>query len=136
MRLGRLTGRDDLEQRGTTLLERHVARYRRYPSAYAEALLACDEVLGPSLEATLACGDNREEAQKMLTMLRQARHPRLLLLWRGHNDDDLDRLAPRQKGQAARNGRTTTYLCSGRRCLPPATSCDALRKQLAELGCR
>jgi len=130
LRLGRLTGRTDLEDRGVTLLEQHVGSYRRYPSAYAQALLAVDDQLGPGIEATIVCGRNRKEATRMLQVLRGQELPRVLIIWKDSQNAELDRLAPRQQSQMALKGLSTTYLCSGRRCLDPTTDVDQLNGQL------
>ena len=133
LRLGRLTGRSGLEERGATLLEQHAGLYRRYPSAYAQALLAVDELLGPSTEATIICGENHDEADSMLRVLRDQRGAELLALWKEGPDDRLNRLAPRQRSQQALDGRSTVYLCSGRRCLEPVTTVQELLRQLTEI---
>ncbi|HKI50999.1 MAG TPA: hypothetical protein VJ995_02920, partial [Geothermobacteraceae bacterium] len=134
IRLGRLTGRTDLEERGITLLEQHAGLYSRFPSAYAQALLAVDELLGPGVEATIVCGRNRNEAARMLQVLRGQELPRVLILWKGTQNAELDRLAPRQRGQMALNGLSTVYLCSGRRCLEPTTDIDQLDGHLNSLN--
>jgi uncharacterized protein len=136
LRLGRLTGRTDLEERGRKLLEQHVGLYRRYPSAYAQALLAIDDQLGPSIEATIICGNNRAEATQMLQVLRGQGLPGVLIIWKERPDPELDRLAPRQQDQLALDGLSTVYLCSGRRCLEPTTTTVQLTIQLNSLSKR
>lgn len=134
LRLGRLTGRSDLKERGTNLLEQHTGLFRRYPSAYAQALLAVDELLGPSTEATIIRGKNPKEAESMLRVLRDRRGAELLTLWKEGPDDRLDQLAPRQRSQQALDGRSTVYLCSGQRCLEPVTTVQELLRQLTEIS--
>jgi uncharacterized protein YyaL (SSP411 family) len=133
LRLGRLTGRTDLEERGIQLLEQHTGVYRRYPSAYAQALLAVDELLGPSAEVTIVCGSNRDEAERMLALLRGTGRLNVQVVWKEQDSAELDRLAPRQQGQSAINGRSSAHLCNARRCLQPVTSADELESQLAAL---
>lgn len=133
LRLGRLTGHLELEQRGITLLEVHTGQYSQHPSAYAQALLAIDELLGPTAEVTIVRGENASEARNMLTRLRQEGRLRIQVLWKQGEDAQLDQLAPRQQRQAALDGDTTAYLCSGRRCLEPVKTVDELQTQINEL---
>jgi uncharacterized protein len=133
LRLGRLTGRTELEQRGVDLLEQHTGLYRRYPSAYPQALLAIDTLLGPSAELTIACGEEHAEADEMLDVARRNGELQILTIWKQAGSEVLDRLAPRQQGQIAIDKRSTAYLCSGRRCLEPVTTAAELQDQLATL---
>jgi len=134
LRLGRLTGRTDLEDRGATLLEQHAGLYLRYPSAYPQALLAVDDLLGPGVEATIVVGENREESELMLEVLRKTTSLDVQVLWKERDSAELDRIAPRQQGQTPLNDRSTAYLCSDRRCLEPVADAAGLQARIASLG--
>jgi len=132
--LGRLTGRSAMEKRGEEVLERHAASFARYPTAFSQALQAVDALLGPTTEATLVCGENRKEAERMLAVLRRQPDLRLQILrTETAVRPQLERIAPRLQDQRAADGRSCVYLCSGRRCLAPATTAGELQHRFDAL---
>jgi uncharacterized protein YyaL (SSP411 family) len=69
----------------------------------------------------------------MLARLRGTGRLDVQVVWKEQDSAELDRLAPRQQGQSAINGRSSAHLCNARRCLQPVTSADELESQLAAL---
>jgi len=133
LRLGRLCGRQDLYERGVTLLERHAATLERYPSAYAQSLIACDFALGPVGEVTIAVGNNRSEAERMREVVRAEWRLQLQLIWKEPGETRLDEQIERQRPQLPVDGLSAAYLCLGNSCREPVTDARDLQGLLAEL---
>ncbi len=131
LRLGRLTGDEAMVERGRTLLSGLLSTARRYPSAYAQQLIALDYALGPRVEIVLAPkGENLPEA--LLQEVRRRFLPGALLLVAPPRDRDLATLSPLVAGKEAQGGKDTAYLCRDSTCLAPTTDPEAFGRLLDE----
>jgi uncharacterized protein len=81
IRLGRLTSRIDLEQRGRETLEMMSGTLSRLPMAAGQALLALDLVLGPSVEAILVADRHGQYPEGLWSQLQRSWGPNMLW-WR------------------------------------------------------
>lgn len=132
LRLGRLAGAPELEARGEELLTAGLDQVSRYPSAYAQWLIALDYALGPKTEVILVPGKDGEMPDALAGELRQRFLPRTLVLFYRPGDDRLERLAPAVRGKGPVEGRAAAWVCRERACLPPVTDAGALAKLLAD----
>jgi hypothetical protein len=129
LRLGRLCGDLQLEERGERLLALALPRIERAPAAYAQSLIALDYALGPKSEVVLTPSAEGALPEELLKVLRSTFLPRTLVL--------LDRPGDRQSlpllvGKTPQEGRPTAYLCRERTCLPPVTRGEELRELLKD----
>ncbi|MBF0474846.1 MAG: thioredoxin domain-containing protein [Deltaproteobacteria bacterium] len=136
-RLGRMTGRVDLEETADKLTKIFAHQVAAHPMAYTQFLIALDAMLGPSCEVVLV-GDLGDDTTKtMAEMIQRAWLPRKVFLhWddRGQNRR-LAELAPFLNSLQALNGRPTVYVCQGYACRNPITDMESLEKALTNLIC-
>jgi uncharacterized protein YyaL (SSP411 family) len=130
LRLGRLTGREELWERGERLLRASLGQVQRYPAAYAQFLIALDFALGPCTEIVLAPGVEGSEPEELLEVVRRRFLPRSVILLHRPGDGEVERLAPPACGKGFVRGRPAAYLCRGRTCLTPLTDPEELGREL------
>ncbi len=94
LRLGRITGRQDLWERGEQLLRASMGQVERYPAVYAQLLIGLDFALGPCTEIVLATGEDGAEPEELLEVVRRRFLPRAVILEHRPGDGELERLAP------------------------------------------
>jgi len=109
LRLARLTGRTDYEERAAAGFRAIAEAVRRAPTAYAFLLCAAQMASSPDCEVVLAAGDDVAETTAFLAAMRRPFLPNLVV-----------RLASRDEYPVIQ-GRTTAYVCRGRHCEPPVT---------------
>jgi len=121
IKLGRLTGRQDLENRGRETLERMSGTLSRVPMAAGQALLALDFVLGPSHEIVLCDGASQSDADALWIALHRRFVPNKLTLRTLIDGKVPDLLEQLLGGKAAVNGEPTAYVCDHGACQAPVT---------------
>ncbi|KIH77008.1 hypothetical protein SAMN05660860_00523 [Geoalkalibacter ferrihydriticus] len=131
LRLGRLSGDAQLEQRGEDLLARLLPAAIQNPQAFSQLLIALDYALGPREEVVIALPDADARPTEMLKVLRQKLRPRTLVLLRRPDDAVLEHLAAPVRDKQVVDGRITAWLCRDQSCQAPVTSAEELEKMLA-----
>jgi uncharacterized protein YyaL (SSP411 family) len=124
LKLGRLTGRPDLEERGVAVLELMSGTLSRIPMAAGQALLALDFLLGPTHEIVLCDGANASDGDAALQALHGRFVPNKLIVRSGSNQATL--LQPLLQGKTAVDGQLTAYVCERGTCQAPVTGVDAV----------
>jgi uncharacterized protein YyaL (SSP411 family) len=130
LRLARLTGRPDLEERASRLAEAFAAEVAAHPRMHTEFLRGLDLALGPSREVVVA-GDRKAAAtEEMLGALRSAYIPDAVVLFKPADDPEaaraLERLAAFTRDMGEVGGGPAAYVCTGGRCLRPVTTAAEL----------
>ena len=82
LRLGRITGKTELEAAGHDAIAAHSAGLRQYPDGFNAALSALDYALGPSTEVLVSGDRSLAETQAMLSALRGIYAPNAVILSR------------------------------------------------------
>lgn len=126
LRLARLTGRHELDQRAHDLLTACTAQLAAGPSSHCLTLCGVDYSVGPAAEVVLA--GERQALQPMLQALRAQFRPNMVVLVR---DDETDQVAPFAAMHTALDGQPTAYVCHQQRCAPPTTD---VAEMMALLG--
>src|SRR5690606_24083124 len=80
IRLGRLTGRPDLEDRAQQVLDFAAPLVAQHPSAHTAMLIALEQALSPSTEVVIAGDPASEATATMLEVVRSAYRPNLVVL--------------------------------------------------------
>jgi uncharacterized protein len=125
LRLARLTGQGELEERGRALLAAFAGDVRSAPAAHTQMLAALDFALGPSFELVLVGPAEQSDVRVARAALGRTFAPRAVLLLRGaEGTDSLDELAPFSADQASLGGRATLYLCRDFACEAPTTDLE------------
>jgi uncharacterized protein YyaL (SSP411 family) len=130
LRLGRLTGRGNLEERGEELLKGWMARVNRYPSAYSQYLIALDYSLGTKSEVVLAGEKEDLSTAELLIRLRSRFLPHTVVLLRKPGDEGLEAISDLAEGKEMIQGEAAAYICMDRTCMQPVTEAEELTRIL------
>jgi hypothetical protein len=134
LRIGRMTGRVDLEERADSLLREFAGAIESQPNAYTQMLSAVDFALGPAAEIVIAGEPGASDTEAMLAEVGRRFLPRSVTMLRppGERPAILD-VAPILEGMVPVEGRAMAYLCEGFSCRAPARSAEELARMLDEL---
>ncbi len=131
LRLARVTGDPELEQRAAAIGRAFSASIRQAPHAFTHYLCALDFQLGPSCEVVLAGRRGEPGLEALREALRREYLPNKVVLLRAEDEPGLERLTPFAAGCAALAGKAAAYVCRDRRCELPVTE---PRRMLELLG--
>jgi uncharacterized protein YyaL (SSP411 family) len=130
LRLARLTGRQDFEERASRLTEAFSADVGGRPRLYPEFLQGLDLALGPSREVVVAGKREALGTRGLLKALRDSYLPTTVVLFKPTDEPEsalrLERLASFTKDMGEVDGLTAAYVCSGGRCLRPVQTVTEL----------
>ncbi len=133
LRLARLTGRADLEERVRKTIETFGADLARVPEAADSLMLALDALLGPSQEIVVVASEEHL-ALDTLHGLRAVYAPRaVMLLKTPESAEALATVAPYTAEMPIEPNTVKVYLCSGFACERPMDPGEAIRR-LQELA--
>ena len=134
LRLGRLTGRQELEDRASSLAAAFSGEVSLHPRASSEFLRGLDYALGPAQEIVVVGKREAADTQKLLAVLRGMYLPHSAVLFKPEDEPAaaraLERLVPFTKGMDAGGGTAAAYVCSRGACLRPVRSPAELREAL------
>src|SRR5512137_1565036 len=82
LRLSRITGRSDLEQKAVGISRAFARNIGQIPSAYSQLMVALEFLEGPSFEIVIAGKPGAPDVKRMLDSVRQAFLPNRILLFR------------------------------------------------------
>jgi len=122
LRLGRITGNADYEQRAALLGRAFARDVRRAPMVHTQLVTAVDFGVGPSLEVVIVGEVGARDTETMLAALRQGYFPNKVVLWRPPGDDAaITDLAEFTRYQTSLHGQATAYVCLNYHCKQPTT---------------
>ena len=132
LRLGRMTGSIDLEQRAEQLLRAFSGQVADHPMGYTQLLVALDFMVGPSQEIVIAGDPSLASTRAMINTIQRSFLPNKVLLLRiqGSEGKRIASLAPFVKAMGSVNNQPAVYLCEKYACKTPITDLDALEAAL------
>jgi len=121
LRLGRMTGNVDLEQRAEQLARAFSTQVTDQPMAYTQLLIALDFMIGPSREIVIAGDPALDTTRAMVSVVWRKFLPNKVLLLRrqGTEGKRLAALSPFVEAMAPINHQPTVYLCEQYACQVP-----------------
>jgi hypothetical protein len=132
LRLARMTGRTDLEEKADALAAWAGKQVRAQPSGFTGFLMGVQLALAPGREVVIAGNREAGDTRSLVDALRSAYAPFTVALHRPPGDAPrIAELAPFTAGQTPRDGRAAAYVCQNFSCEAPITDSDALRRRLA-----
>jgi uncharacterized protein YyaL (SSP411 family) len=135
LRLGALTGREDLRKAGRGALGAVRAVIENAPSAAGQSLIALDFELASVRELAVIAGADPEEFRAALEAIFARFQPHAVAAPATTEQAALlARQVPLLADRPARDGRTTTYICEHFACREPVTGLDGLLAALDDLG--
>ena len=131
LRLGRLCGRRDFEEKGLRTLDYLSGVISEMPTASGQALLALDFLLGPTREIAIVDGANADENNDVLRALHRRFMPNKVIARRTTSDATISpAIDPLLKGKTSRAGKTTIYICEHGTCGLPVVGVAGLESAL------
>jgi uncharacterized protein YyaL (SSP411 family) len=137
LKLSRLCGRTDLEDRAVNTLETLSGQMQSAPSASGQALIALDFLLGKTWEAVVVEDEEPYKSAEMLVELYERFLPNKVVLHRQKNTTDAElspAIQPILTGKTSQDGQATVYLCEHGTCQAPIVGAEELRKRLNQLA--
>ncbi len=134
LRLGVLTGRDDLRGPGRAALEAVKVVLENAPSAAGQSLIALDFELSPVRELAVIAGADIQEFHQVLEAIHTRFLPGAVLAPAAEPQAaSLAVLVPLVADRPARDHRTTTYICESFTCQEPVVGVDGVTAELIKL---
>jgi hypothetical protein len=123
LRLARLTGRTDLEEKAWALVRSCSGLIRRYPPGFTQFLSAIDFGIGPTFEVVIVGSPDAAETNAMMHALRGSYLPNQVTIFKSSSEEspEIDRVAEFVENHKAIGGKTTAYVCHARSCSSPTT---------------
>lgn len=134
LRLARLTGQQELEEAGQSIIEAFAGDVAQNPAAHTFMLQAVDYLLGPAQEILIVGDVGAEDTNQLLRALNAEFLPRkAVLVYPVTQQDDriaVEALAPFVQGQEQIDGKATAYVCSEFTCQRATTDTGELLERL------
>lgn len=125
LRLARLTGNPQLEDRARTLISLHLAHADQHPTGFACLLQALDLSLREGYLLLIVPANPGEPMERSWRIPLQRFRPELMTLVTAQPEELAD-LVPMAAGKTGLQGMTTAWLCSSSSCYEPTTDPIAL----------
>ena len=130
LRLARITGRPDLEEKASRLSEAFSPDVGGHPRMFTEFLRGLDFALGPSREVIVVGKWEAPDTRELLEALRGIYLPNTVALFKPMDRVEtgriIERLALYSKDMDVGGGRAAAYVCSGGTCHRPVSSAAEL----------
>jgi uncharacterized protein YyaL (SSP411 family) len=137
LRLGALTGRDDLMQAGRSALESVQLLLEREPAAAGQSLIALDFVLAPTREFAVIAGSDAAEHRAVLEAIAARFLPHKIVAPATYEQAGiLESKVPLLADRPPRDGRTTTYICEHFACQAPVVGVEGVEAALGSVETR
>ncbi|MGH7169268.1 MAG: thioredoxin domain-containing protein [Gemmataceae bacterium] len=127
LRLVKLTGRMDLQEKAETTLRLYRGLLGAHPLAAGQMLLALDFHLGPVQEIAIVGDPLAEDTRRVLRLLAGSYQPHRVLALKapGGEEKKLDELLPLLSGKTSQ-GPVTVYVCQNFTCQTPLVGVEAV----------
>ncbi|MBV8229034.1 MAG: thioredoxin domain-containing protein [Planctomycetaceae bacterium] len=134
LRLGALTGRDDLAEAGRKTLEAVQVVMEKAPMAAGQSLAALDFLLAAPRELAIIAGGDPDEYRAAIEAVYSRFLPhKVVAPATAEQASALAATVPLLADRPARDGRTTTYICERFACREPIVGVEALDAALGGL---
>jgi len=135
LRLGRICGRLDLEERARQILEMMSGQLVRAPTSAGQALIALEFLLGPTHEIVVVGNGESPETQQTFDAVHSDFLPNKIVVHRssGLSDEEISRpLQPLLRGKTA-DDTVSTYICNRGTCHAPVVGAEQAKEALQRL---
>jgi len=132
LRLGRITGDPDLEEKAVQTGCAFANTVSEYPAAYAQLMVAVDFAAGPPCEVVIAGDSQAEDTKTMLQTLMSQFQPNKVVLLRPaeQQSPDIDRISGFTKSYGSPDGKARAYICRDRNCQLPTSDIAKMLEML------
>ena len=130
LRLARLTGRHDLEEKAVAYFKAFANDFSSYPAGYSHSLTALMFSLSRTKEVIVVSKEDKTEAQSFLNIVNESYRPFTVSMYYDSSLKSIQELMPFITNYTAVNGRTTAYVCENFTCSYPVTDAGQLQELL------
>ena len=130
LKLHDLTFEPSYQEKARSLLAADSGRLARYPSAYAQALIALDYHLDHAKEIAVIGPTHNELTQQILSWLRRSFIPNKTL---GFELPDRNSSLTLVSGKTMIGGQTTVYVCENNVCKLPTSDLTQIKQLVSEI---
>ena len=132
LRLGRMTGDPDLEEKAGLTGSAFANSVSTYPAAYTQLLVAVDFAAGPPCEVVIAGDSQAEDTKTMLQALMSQFLPNKVVLFRPAEEQspDIDRISGFTESYGSPDGKASAYICRDRNCRLPTSDIAKMLEML------
>jgi len=134
LKLGLLTGNEDLKRRATTILRLMANQLRRFPSAFGYALTALDFYLASPLEIALVGKQADTRFEELRRTVWDTYLPNRIIAQCFEDFERAAALLPVLMGRNSLEDAPTAFVCQNYACQLPAATAAELRQQLSPQG--
>jgi uncharacterized protein len=136
LRLGRMTGNPDLEQKAVMLHRAFAGSIGQFPSGYTQMMMSLEFGLGQSREVVISGRADSGDTGAMLRELRRLFLPGKVVLFRpaGEDEPEICRVAPYTRDQKPVDGKATAFVCVNYHCELPYTDVGTMVERLTGHG--
>lgn len=131
IRLSRLTGKTQYEEKAATLAKAVSYNEEGTPSHNTMFLTALDFFIGPAYEIAIVGSPNSEETKNMLHAIRKRFVPNKVMLLKKAEQKNLENVAGFTKDMKMIDNKTTAYICRNFVCDKPMTEIKEVLKVIA-----
>jgi len=132
LRLSRITGSPELEERASQVLSAFASTVKQYPAGYSALLTAALALLYPSREVIVVGDRHSREVNQMLELINTTFLPNSTFLFLSTEGDGINDLNQRLCEYQPLGGQATAYVCQNYSCQAPVTSTSELKRVLAQ----
>jgi uncharacterized protein YyaL (SSP411 family) len=131
IRLSRMTGKTQYEEKAATLAKALSSQEECAPSHNTMFLAALDFLIGPTFEIAIVGSPNSEKTKNMLHAIRKRFIPNKVVLLKKTEQKNLESLAGFTKDMKTIDNKTTVYICRNFVCHKPMTEIEEVLKVIA-----
>ncbi len=128
LRLGRLTGRVEMEERAEGVFQAFAGLVRRQPMAYTHLMNALDFALAPGQEVVVVGRSGEADSEALIARAQRGFAPHRVLLFKdaGPEGARVSALAPFAADMEPMGSGATAFVCSGHACQSPVNQADEM----------
>jgi len=122
LRLGRITGKGELEKAAENTLNAFCRSARRMPAGFTHMLCSLDFAIGPASEVVLAGDPEADDTRKMVRELFSRFLPNKVVILRPlEQEPEIESVCHYVRDLKPKNGKATVYVCKNFKCGMPVT---------------
>jgi uncharacterized protein YyaL (SSP411 family) len=135
LRLGRLTGRQDLQEEAQKTFSAFAAEMGGNPAGFTYMVSALEMAEHGTSEVIVAGDPEKDDTKRIISVLRTACLPNVTwaVVNPGNPDPQLMNLIPQARDVKTVDGKAAAYICRNFACLTPTVDPEEMRQTLSEV---
>jgi len=132
IRLARITGNTDLEQKAKQIGKTFSNQINKIPSGYTQMMTSLDFAIGPSFEIVVVGNINNKDTKEIIQKINSINLPNKVVILKetGLKDSLIEELIPFIKDYSQIKNQATIYVCKNQQCQLPITNIEKMKQLL------